>query len=103
MFGGFQNGWPAGLTQFSDLSDRALSLRKQVEAGLQDSGLLGPGEVPTRTADDVEGISQAIPLVLTSKKTKTNGTIAALGDAARCVKLYFKFPQLTFSLFCVPT
>lgn len=46
MFGNFQNTWSSGFTQFSDLSDKVQKLKTGIEAGLQDSGLLGPGEVP---------------------------------------------------------
>jgi hypothetical protein len=64
MFGGFQNGWSTGLTQFSDLSDRALSIRKTVEAGLQDSGLLGPGEVPSNPGEVNSGTHQLQEVML---------------------------------------
>ena len=46
MFGGFQNGWSHGFSQLTDLSDKVQKLKTGLEAGLQDSGLLGPGEAP---------------------------------------------------------
>ena len=45
MFGGFPNGWQHGL---SDFSERVHKLKTGLEAGLQDSGLLGPGEAPAQ-------------------------------------------------------
>ena len=56
MFGGFQNGWSHGLSQFTDLSDKVQKLRTGLEAGLQDSGLLGPGEAPPKDTTATEGI-----------------------------------------------
>lgn len=56
MFGGFQNGWSQGFSQFTDLSDKVQKLRTGLEAGLQDSGLLGPGEAPSSIDAPLEGI-----------------------------------------------
>ena len=54
MFGGFQNGWSAGL-QFTDLSERVQKLKTGLESGLQDSGLLGPGDAPSKPQDVDQG------------------------------------------------
>ena len=42
MFG----GWSSNFSQISDLSGNLQKLKVGLEAGLQDSGLLGPGEAP---------------------------------------------------------
>lgn len=58
MFGGFQGGWSAGLGQFGDLSEKVQKLRTGLEAGLQDSGLLGPGEAPVDASQAVPGMTR---------------------------------------------
>lgn len=61
MFGGFQSGWSAGLNQFTDLSERVQKLKTGLEAGLQDSGLLGPGDAPPNSEGLQSGERVSLP------------------------------------------